>query len=94
MNESRETPRRLARFIGDIFAFMSLLCCISLPLAGALYFFGVHVLAGLTGFQWFKFMGVALAMAIVGTILRSKLWKIALPVSAVIFFFIMYVMGS
>jgi hypothetical protein len=66
----------------------------SFVLDGALYFLGIHILAGLTGFQWFKFMGVALALAIVGAVLRSKHWKIALPVSAVMFFFTMYVMGT
>lgn len=92
--ESREKPHTLARLIGDIFATLSLLCCFSFVLDGVLYFLGVHILAELTGFQWFKFMGVALAMAIAGTILRSRLWKIALPVSAAVFFFTMYVMGT
>jgi len=93
-NQSRETHHAQARLIGDIFATMSMLCCFSFVLDAALYFLGVHILAGLSGFQWFKFMGVALALAIVGTILRSKLWKIALPVSAVMFLFTMYVMGT
>ena len=93
-NESRETRTTQARFIGDIFAALSMLCCFSFVLDMALYFLGVHILAGVTGFQWFKFMGVALALAIAGAILRSRLWKIALPASAVTFFLIMYVMGS
>jgi len=57
-----------------------------------LYFIRIPIAANLTGFQWFKIMGVSLAMAIVAAVLRSKLWKLALPVSVVMFFFIWYVM--
>jgi len=95
-DESWETRSTQARFIGDIFTIISLLCYLSFWLAGALYSIGLrkHVLASLTGLQWLKVKGVALAMAIVGALMRSRFWKIALPVSTVMFFFIMYVMGT
>jgi hypothetical protein len=39
-------------------------------------------------------MGVSLVLAILPLLLRSKLWRVALPVALVKFFFTMYVMGS
>jgi len=48
----------------------------------------------LTGFQWFKIMSFAVALATIATVLRSKLWRFALPVSLIMFFFVMYVMGT
>jgi len=48
----------------------------------------------LTRFQWFKIMSIAVALATIATVLRSKLWRFALPVSLIMFFFVMYVMGT
>ena len=51
-------------------------------------------LENLTGFQWLKIMAVAVIFAGIPTALRSKLWRLALPVALVMFFFVMYVMGT
>jgi hypothetical protein len=47
-----------------------------------------------TGFQWLEIMGVSVAFAAMAAVLRSKLWRVALAVAFVMFFFTMYVMGT
>jgi hypothetical protein len=48
----------------------------------------------LTGFQWLKIVAVAVLLAGVGAALRSRLWRIAVPLALVTFFLVMYVMGT
>ena len=60
----------------------------------ARYFTTHAVLLHLNGFQRFKVMGTAAILAAISAVLRSKLWRVALPVSLVTFFFTMFVMGS
>ena len=80
--------------IGHLCAALSLLFCLSFWFDMALYFTTKVILLRFNGFQWFKFMGVAVLLAIVSGLFRSKLWRLALPVSLLMFFFTNYVMGT
>jgi len=93
------TKERLSNGI----AYLSLACSLSLwPLLGLFYLQaslhfklpGWDLLAGLTGWQWFIFETFALVLAIVATVLRSRLWRVALPVTFLMFLLSNYIMGS
>lgn len=93
------TKQQLANGI----ACLSLACSLSLwPLLALFYLQtslhfklpGWDLLAGLTGWRWFLFETFALFLAIVATILRSKLWRVALPVTFLMFLLSNYIMGS
>lgn len=86
--------RGSGRIIGHVAAALSLLCCLSFWILLALPFTWHTFLGSLTGFQWLKIMGASVVLGVIATLLRSKLWRVALPVSLVMFFFTMYVMGS
>jgi hypothetical protein len=45
----------------------------------------------LPGWKWTLFEAFALLLAIVATVLRSKLWPIALPVALLMFLLTMYI---
>jgi hypothetical protein len=88
-------PRSKAiKILADGSAYLSLACCVSFWILAAQYFIWGFSLGGLTGFQMFKTMGVAVLLATVALVLRSKLWKFALPFALLMFFFTMYTMGS
>ncbi|HEY2545948.1 MAG TPA: hypothetical protein VGI46_07780 [Candidatus Acidoferrum sp.] len=93
-DQRRDPERGLGRTIGHLCAALSLLCCLSFWLQMTLYFTTKVILIDFNGFQWFKFMGVAVVLAIVAVALGSKLWRVALPVSLLMFFFTNYVMGT
>jgi hypothetical protein len=84
-------------------AYASLACSLSFWPMLALFYLqtslhftlpGWHWLDGLTTWTWFLFEAFALLLAIVSTILRSRLWRIALPVTFLMFLFVDYVMVS
>ena len=76
-------------------AYLSLACSLSLfYLQTSLHFKLSGLLTGLTGWRWFLFETFALLLAIVATILRSKLWRVALPVTFLMFLLSNYIMGS
>ena len=85
---------RTARIIGHILASISLLPFVSFWMD----FFYVNASEEpglpLSNLQWFKIMGLAVVLAIGAAVLRSKLWRVALPIALVMLFFVMYVMGS
>jgi hypothetical protein len=87
------------------FAYASLACSLSLWLAlglfylqGALHFSlpGWKWFYGLPGWTWPPVELFAVILSIVAAVLhlQAKLWRIALPVSVLMFLFTMYVMGS
>jgi hypothetical protein len=93
------TKERLSNGI----AYVSLACSLSLwPLLALFYLQtslhfklpGWDWLAGLTGWTWFLFETFALFLAIVATILGSRLWRVALPVTFLMFLLSNYIMGS
>ncbi len=79
---------------GHAFAAASLLCCLTfwIGVILILLFPKVVLLPNVTGFQAFKIMAVVLVFAVVATILRSKLWRFALPISAATFLLVWYAM--
>jgi hypothetical protein len=79
---------------GHVFAVVSLLCCLAFWMGLILFFLfpKVVLLPNPTGFQAFKIMAVVLVFAVVATILRSKLWRFALPISAATFLLVWYAM--
>ena len=86
--------RETSKLVGNLLACASLLCCLAYWVSFALYYvMGTNKL-DLTGFQWFKVMGIAVILAGIATALRSRLWRVALPVALVMFLFVMYVMGT
>ena len=78
-------------------AYVSLACSLSFWLDAGLGYLelpGLKWLASLPGWKWALFEAFALLLAIVATVLRSKLWQIALPVALLMFLLTMYIMGS
>jgi hypothetical protein len=43
-----------------------------------------------TALQWLEIMGVGVILAIIAAALRSKLWRLALPVALIMFFLVLY----
>ena len=89
--------------LSNIFAYASLASALSFWVAGALSFLqlGLHRrVPGLTwvfrlpGWKWELVEAFALLLAIAATVLRSKLWRIALPVALVMLLLINYVMAT
>ena len=85
---------RTARITGHVLALVSLLpfviYCMDIFYVNASEEPGLV----LSAFQWFTIFGIAVALAATATFLRSKLWRLALPISLLMFFFMMYVMRS
>jgi len=84
-----QKTERIRKRVANVFALESLLCCATFWIL-----FAAHLGSNMTGFHWLMIMGTAVACAIVATVMRSRLWRVALPTSVVMFFFVMYVMGS
>jgi len=89
--------------LSSSFAYASLACALSFWLAGALSYLqtgldirlsGLGWVVTLPGWKWALFEAFALLLAIVATVLRSKLWRIALPVAFLMFLLTMYIMGT
>lgn len=80
--------------LGTVFAYASLGCTLLFWVEFALSRVPGVPGQNLTGFQWFKIMAVAVVLAVAAIPLRSKLWKLSLPVAIAMFLFIMYVMGT
>lgn len=89
--------------LSNSFAYASLACVLLFWLAGALSYLqtGLHLtLPGLSwvialpGWKWAMFEAFALLLAIVATVLRSKLWPIALSAALLMFLLTMYIMGT
>ena len=78
-----------SKMVGDGAAYVSLACC-AFPWFAA----GLNLLPKLTGFHFFKIMGIAVLLAIVSAFLQSRLWKFALPVTVLMFVFVWYVMTT
>jgi hypothetical protein len=88
------TIAKAAKILGDGAGYASLACCLSFWLLLVLHLVGLDPLPGLTGFQLFKTMGVAVLLALIALLFRSKLWKLSLPFSVLMFLFTGYVMGT
>jgi hypothetical protein len=86
---------KVAKFVGNIAAYASL-CCSASPWVdgGLLYVFHFSWSNRLTGFHFFKIMAVGLLLSVISAACRAKLSVVAVPVALVMFFFVMYVMGS
>jgi hypothetical protein len=87
----------------NCFAYASLACSRSFWLAAGLDYLqtgprlrlpGLTWVVTLPGWKWALFEALALLLAIIATALRSKLWRIALPVALLMFLLTMYIMGS
>jgi len=80
--------------LGDGSAYLTLFLCTAFWIEFGLHFVPGFPLLELTGFQVFKIIGVAVLLAVVALILRSRICKLALPFALSMFFFTIYVMGS
>ena len=86
---------RTANRLGNAAAWASLLCSASLWIAFPIGY--IPVFAGLqhaTAFDFFRIMAAGVVLAGIAAVCRVKLWRVAVPVAIVMFFFVMYVMGS
>jgi len=86
---------KVAKCLGITAAYASF-CCSALPWTvwALSYVFHFSWLNRLTGFDIFKITGVGLFLSVISAACRVRLSVVAVPVAAVMFFFIMYVMGS
>lgn len=86
--------RRIARITGHVFASLSLLTCLIFWID--FFYVNATETPGLkfTGLQWLEIIGVGVALAAIAAGLQSKLWRVALPVSLLMFFFTMHVMET
>jgi|SRR5215472_3274650 len=91
--------------LSSIFAYTSLACSLSQWAAFALYYLqsalhfslpGWNWFDSLSGWVWLRLQILAVFLAVIAAILDyfSKLWRIALPLSVLMFLLTMYVMGS
>jgi len=92
--QKREPAKQPLVTAGHVCAVLSLLVCGLFWLQFLLYLAGRAVFANVTGFLWFRVMAVAVILAVLAAILRSKLWRLAVPAAALMFLFVSYVMGS
>lgn len=90
-----ERQTAILKRVGNVFAYVSFFCSVSwfaISLIGMIPAFSRLHKMGV--FEFFKIAGVGVVFAGISAICRARLWKVALPVSLVMFLFIMYVMGS
>ena len=91
--------------LSGCFAYASLACSPLLWVALALYYLQSALHFSLPGWKWFNSLPgwtwpplelFALFLAIIAAVLHphAKLWRIALPLSVLMFLFTLYVMGS
>ena len=80
-----ETKRPIVPIpVANAVAYASLACSLSVWVAAPFAF--LPFVSRMTGFQFFKIIAAGVVLAFVSLVLRSKIWRIALPVSLVIFF--------
>jgi hypothetical protein len=72
--------RGLAKVVGHVLALMSLIICLMFWLGMFYTAAAEEPFLNFSGFAWLKIMGFAVALAVIATALRSKLWYGALPV--------------
>jgi hypothetical protein len=72
----------------------SLLCALAFWIAMVLHYTPGAPKLDLTALQFLSIAGVGIILAVATAALHSKLWRIALPFNLVMFFFVMYVMGT
>ena len=82
------------RTVGNISAFSSLVCALSFWLGFALSHAPRLPQLNLSPLHWLTIEGMAVVLAIVATILRSRLWATSLTLAVAMFLFTMYVIGS
>jgi len=87
-------PNKVVKLAGNVFAYSSLLCSVFFWIDWAFYYIPGAPKMNTTGFDWFRIMAVAVILSGAAAACRVKLWKLALPVALVMFFFVMYVMGT
>ena len=93
-NQKRGLPT-LPKKVGTVAAYASLLCCAFPWIAWASwYLFHFPWLNRLTGFDFFKLMGVAVILWGISAACRVRIALVAVPVAVVMFFLNVYVMGS
>ena len=94
-SESLQLAER-GKLLGYILAYASLACSASMWLSWPVHelFPSISAVNRLTEFFFFKVNAVGVVLVLASIACRCRLWKIALPVAVVMFFFIMYVMGS
>jgi len=91
--------------LSSAFAYTSLICSLSFWASFALYYLqnALHFslpaqkwFDSLSPLAWLKLQILSVLLAVIAAILNyfGKLWRIALPLSILMFLFIMYVMGS
>jgi len=85
------TTRRTA---ANVSAFASLVCALSFWLGFALSHAPRLPQLNLSPLHWLAVEGLAVVLAIIATILRSRFWATSLALAVVMFFFTMYVIGS
>ena len=100
-----ESQRRWQSRLSASFAYASLACSLLLWVGLALYYLQSALHFSLPGWKWFNSLPgwtwpplelFALFLGIVAAVLHphAKLWRIALPLSVLMFLFTLYVMGS
>lgn len=81
--------------LGNAAAFASLFCSASLWIAGAMWYaFHFSRAYRLTGFHFLKITAVGVVLAAISAICRVKSAIVAAPLAILMFFLVMYIMGS
>jgi hypothetical protein len=93
-NQANPGTYGVAKIAGNGFAYASLSCSAFFWINFAFYYVPGAPKLNLTGFDWFRIMAVAVILSGASVACRAKPWKLALPVALVMFFFVMYVMGT
>ncbi len=93
-NQAISRHHKVVKLTGNAFAYASLFCSAFFWINFASYYVPHAPKLNLTGFDWFRIMAVAVILSGASVACRAKLWKLALPVALLMFFFVMYVMGT
>jgi len=93
-NQVNAGPRTAVKLAGNALAYGSLLCSAFFWIDFAFHYVPRAPKLNLTGFDWFRVMAVAMILSVASVACRAKLWKLALPVALVMFFLVMYIMGT
>jgi hypothetical protein len=94
LNKQTARPHRIAGIGGHVLSPISLLVCLMFWIDFFYANAAEEPLLKFTGLEWFKAVCAAVALAGMATALRSRLWRVALPISLTMFLFTMHLMGS
>ena len=82
------------KLVANISAYASLICVFLFWLGFGLGYMPSLPQLNLSPLHWLEVEGLGVVLAIVAALLRSRIWRVSLIVSLIMFFFTMFVVGS